>query len=80
MGWMESASFQNFVWPSLTERVALWPNFRKEANLALPHCCAKLRNVARPLRLEFPGALYHLMARDMAEPIYIWAMGTGKLS
>jgi hypothetical protein len=37
---------------------------RKVASLALQHCCAILRDMARPLRLEVPGALYHLMSHD----------------
>jgi len=33
--------------------------------------------VARPLRIEFPGALYHVTSRgDRREDIYIWMSTT----
>lgn len=37
---------------------------RKVASLALQYCGAILHDIARPLHLEFPGALYHLMSHD----------------
>ena len=36
---------------------------RRGSGLALRHCTAILCPIARPLRIEFPGALYHVTSR-----------------
>ena len=37
------------------------------AGLALPHCWTILRDMARPLRIEFPGALYQVTSRGIGQ-------------
>ncbi len=59
---------RSFVFPQRRLELATWPKHRRGQVFCFSPAPFRIGNMARPLRLEFSGALYHVTAGKRKDP------------